>query len=201
MRHPLCFVQTSADIGEDTKVYQFASVIRGARIGARCIIGANTQIDGARIGDDCHIQNHVSIPHGVEIGNRVFIGPGAIFCNDMWPDWTKDGIDHEAIAAGTTIRVEDGASIGAGAIILPGIVIGAGSLVAAGARVNRNVPPNMVWRENGYIGLFPVKRERMRLLCSPSRPVSGTPTGTLIHLADAMTSRGSKSSIGASRGT
>lgn len=164
MIHFRAFIHFDTTIGEDTKVYQFASVIRGAKIGARCIIGACSQIDGARIGDDCHIQNHVSIPHGVEIGNRVFVGPGAIFCNDRWPDWTKDGIDHETVAAGTTIRVEDGASIGAGAIILPGVVIGAGAFVAAGSVVELNVPPNMVWRRSGYMGPKPEKRERMRML-------------------------------------
>lgn len=165
MIHPQAFVHLSTTIGEGTKVYQFAAILREARIGARCIIGGNTQIDGARIGDDCHIQNHVSIPHGVEVGNRVFIGPAAVFCNDMWPVCSKDGIDHAAIKAGTTIRVEDDASIGAGAIILPGVVIGAGAFVAAGAVVDRNVPAGMVWRRNGYIGPTPEKRERMRLIC------------------------------------
>jgi UDP-2-acetamido-3-amino-2,3-dideoxy-glucuronate N-acetyltransferase len=164
--HRLALVDDS-DIGEGTKVWQFASVIRGAVIGKNCIIGAGAQIDGCKIGDDCRIEAGVSIPHGVHIGNRVFVGPGAVFCNDMWPDATKDGIDHEAIAAGCTIRIEDGASIGAGAVILPGYVVGAGAFVSAGAVVTRNVPPNMVWRRNGYIGPFPhdYRARRTRIIC------------------------------------
>lgn len=169
MIDPTAFVHSLAlvdgvEIGRDSKVWQFASVIRGAKIGARCIIGACTQIDGARVGDDCHIQNHVSIPHGVEIGSKVFVGPGAVFCNDGWPDWSKDGIDHAAIAAGTVVRVGDGASIGAGAIILPGVVIGAGAFVAAGAVVTRTVPPNMLRKRNGYTAFMPDHKRRMRLL-------------------------------------
>lgn len=162
--HPLAVVEGST-VGSGTKVWQHASVIRGARIGERCIVGAGSQIDGARIGSDCHIQNGVSICHGVEIGDRVFVGPLAIFCNDVWPDWSKDGIDHDVVAAGTTIRIEDGASIGAGAIILPGVTVGAGAVVAAGAVVDRNVPPDMVWRRNGYVGPKPKKMKRMRLIC------------------------------------
>ncbi|WP_109661133.1 DapH/DapD/GlmU-related protein [Mesorhizobium loti] len=166
MIHPLAHIDASiVEIGEGTKIWQFASVIRGARIGKDCIIGASAQIDGASIGNDCHIQNGVSIPHGVDIGDSVFVGPGAVFCNDMWPDATKDGIDHEVIAAGCTIRVEDGASIGANATILPGVIIGAGAFVAAGAVVTKNVPPNMVWRRNGWTGAFPdgYRSRRMRL--------------------------------------
>lgn len=164
MIHPLAVVADSA-IGDDTSIWQFATVIRGAKIGARCVIGAYTQIDGARIGDDCRVQNHASIPHGVEIGNRVFVGPGAIFCNDAWPDATHDGIDHAAVAAGTTISVEDDASIGAGAIILPGVIIGTGAFVAAGAVVDRDVPPRMVWQRNRYVGQITAERRRMRLIC------------------------------------
>jgi acetyltransferase-like isoleucine patch superfamily enzyme len=40
--------------------------------------------------------------------------------------------------------VGDGASIGGGAVILPGVQIGAGSLVGAGATVTRDVPDGAV---------------------------------------------------------
>ncbi|MGE0290322.1 MAG: DapH/DapD/GlmU-related protein [Bradyrhizobium sp.] len=162
--HARAEIDASVTIGASTRVWQFASVLRGARIGERCVIGAGAHIDGARIGDDCRIQANAYIPHGVEIGDRVFVGPGAIFCNDMWPDATRDGIDHAAIAAGTTIRVKDGASIGAGAIILPGVTIGAGAVVAAGAVVERNVPDGLVIKRNGYTAFQPDERRRMRLI-------------------------------------
>ncbi|RVD44203.1 N-acetyltransferase [Mesorhizobium sp. M4A.F.Ca.ET.020.02.1.1] len=157
----------TVSLGAGTKIWQFASVIRGAVIGSNCVVAAAAQIDGARIGDDCRIEFGVSVPHGVLIGDRVFIGPGAIFCNDAWPNAGRDGIDHDAVAAGCTIRVEDDASIGAGAIILPGVVIGARAFVAAGAAVDRNVPANMVWRRNGYVGPYPkdYRSRRMRLIC------------------------------------
>lgn len=161
--HPLALVE-GATVGAGTKVWQFANVIRNAQIGERCIVGAGAQIDGARIGSDCHIQNGASICHGVEIQDRVFIGPLVAFCNDAWPDVTHDGINHEALAAGCTIRIEEGASIGAGAIILPGVIIGARAVVAAGAVVENHVPADMVFRRNGYIASKPVSPQRMRLL-------------------------------------
>lgn len=165
MIHPLAFVDETATIGDGTKVWQFASVIRNAVIGSDCVIGSGAQIDGARIGDDCRIENGVSVPHGVHIGNRVFVGPHAVFCNDMWPDATRDGIDHEMVAKSITVRVEDGASIGAGAIVLPGVTVHSGAFVAAGAVVDRDVPPGMIWQRNGFIGPLPEKRERMRFAC------------------------------------
>jgi acetyltransferase-like isoleucine patch superfamily enzyme len=48
-------------------------------------------------------------------------------------DWTLE----------TTI-VEDGASLGSGAVILAGVRVGRGALVGAGAVVTRDVPPGAV---------------------------------------------------------
>ncbi|WP_292290090.1 DapH/DapD/GlmU-related protein [Mesorhizobium sp.] len=165
MIHPLAVVE-GAELGADVSIWQFASVIRGAKLGDGTSIGPYTKVDGAVIGRNCRIQDHCSINPGVVIGDYVFVGPGAIFCNDMWPDATHNGIDHEAVAAGVTVRVGDGASIGAGARILPGVTVGAGAVVAAGATVDRNVPAAMVWRRNGYISHVPPgRRTRMRLIC------------------------------------
>ncbi|MEP7190805.1 MAG: DapH/DapD/GlmU-related protein, partial [Roseiflexaceae bacterium] len=41
-----------------------------------------------------------------------------------------------------TVTIGDGAWLGARCTILPGVTIGAGAIVAAGAVVNRDVPPN-----------------------------------------------------------
>lgn len=165
MIHPMALVE-GAELGEGVSVWQFASVIRGAKIGEGTSIGPYTKIDGAVIGRNCRIQDHCSINPGVVIGDYVFVGPGAIFCNDMWPDATHNGIDHEAVAAGCTVRIEDGASVCAGARVLPGYIVGAGAFVAAGAVVDKNVPPYMVFRRNGYMSYVPAdERKRMRLIC------------------------------------
>ena len=48
----------------------------------------------------------------------------------------------------STITVERGAWIGAGAIILPGVTIYAGAIVGAGSVVNRDIPANSIWAGN-----------------------------------------------------
>jgi hypothetical protein len=72
------------------------------------------------------------------VGNDVFIGPNATFANDKFPRSKK----YPDKYLETTI--EDGASIGAGAVILPGLTVGQGALVGAGAAVTRSVPPRAI---------------------------------------------------------
>lgn len=149
--HPLALVE-GASVGPRTRVWQFSSVIRGARIGADCNIASGCCIDGSEIGDGCVIAHNLAMGPGFRLGSRVFIGPQVTFCNDAWPRATKDGFDA-ALFDGTrhAVIVEDGASIGANAVILPGVRIGAGAMVAAGSVVRRDVPAGHLWREDGLI--------------------------------------------------
>ena len=73
------------------------------------------------------------IPEGVVLGNGVFIGPHVCFTNDKHTKATGEWELLETV-------VEDGANIGAGAVILPGIIIGKGATVGAGAVVTKDVP-------------------------------------------------------------
>ncbi len=75
---------------------------------------------------------------GLRVGDDVFIGPNASFTNDLFPRSRQKPESYLV----TTIH--DGASIGAGAVILPGLEIGRNSMVAAGAVITRSVPPNAV---------------------------------------------------------
>lgn len=145
---PLAQVDQSSTIGQGTKVWQFASVIRGAVIGNDCNIAACSVVDGAKIGHRSLIGHGAQIHPGTLIGSDVFVGPGAIFCNDRWPQVSKEGFDLEDR---NTIVVCDGASIGAGAIILSGVSVGRDSTVAAGAVCDRNVPDGMVLRREGNL--------------------------------------------------
>lgn len=161
--HPLAFV-AEATIGHGTRIWQFASIIRAARVGSGCTIGACALVDAAIIGDDCLIGAAAQLHPGTVIGNAVFVGPGVIFCNDRWPRVSKDGFDTEALLGGkfVTVRVEDGAVIGAGAIILPGVTIGKGAVIAAGSRVARSVPAYyLVKARDEMLPLAPRRAERM----------------------------------------
>lgn len=169
--HPLAacmkdsHVQIGCTIGARTRVWQFASVIRKAHIGEDCSIAANVIVDASYVGDRCSIEHGASIHPGMEIGNDVFIGPQVVMCNDMWPRATKEGFDIEELLSGklVTTRIEDGASIGAGALILPGVVIGREAMIAAGAVVSCNVPDAHVYHRSGMIVPIDPKRPAHRM--------------------------------------
>ncbi|MBX7194414.1 MAG: N-acetyltransferase [Sandaracinaceae bacterium] len=93
------------------------------------------------VGDRCKVQNGALLYHGVTLGNGVFVGPGAIFTNDrvpraINPDGSLKGADDWIV--GKT-HVHEGASIGAGAVIISGVTIGRFAMVGAGAVVTRDV--------------------------------------------------------------
>lgn len=160
MIHPYAVVDLTSAIGEGTRIWQGATVIRGAMIGDGCTIGACAIVDGATVGDSCSIGHGAQIHPGTEVGHEVFIGPGAIICNDPWPRVRKGDFDLDAILGGITIvRIEDGVGIGAGAIVLPGVTIGKLAMVAAGAVVGRDVPPDHLFKRSGDI--VPIGRRQV----------------------------------------
>ena len=134
MIHELADVQ-STDIGEGTRVWQYAVVLKGARIGKHCNICAQSFIENdVVVGDDVTIKCGVQLWNGLRVGDRVFIGPNATFTNDRHPRSGNREFECEQ-----TI-IEDDVSIGANATILPGVRLGRGCVVGAGAVVTRDVP-------------------------------------------------------------
>lgn len=151
--HPKAHVDGSVRLGARTKVWQFASVIRGAVLGADCSVGAGACLDGPILGDRCIVSPGVDIGPGFRIGNGVFLGPHVVLCNDAWPRADKDGFDMEALQSGrfVSVIVEDGASLGAHAVVMPGVRIGAGAMVAANATVTKDVPAGHLWTRDGAV--------------------------------------------------
>ena len=136
--HALADVQ-STRIGLNTRIWQFAIVLPGAQIGADCNICSHCLIENdVVVGDRVTVKSGVQLWDGLRVGNDVFIGPNVSFTNDRFP---RSQQKPENFLVTT---IQDGASIGAGAVILPGIVIGSKAMVAAGAVVTRSVPPNAV---------------------------------------------------------
>jgi UDP-2-acetamido-3-amino-2,3-dideoxy-glucuronate N-acetyltransferase len=129
--------------GSDVKVQSFTNLY-GCEIGEETRIGTFVEIQrGASIGSRCKIQSHTFICEGVTIDDRVFVGHGVMFINDRKPRATdRDGRLQTADdwMLEQTV-VEEGASIGSGAVILCGVRIGAGALIGAGAVVTRDVQP------------------------------------------------------------
>jgi len=170
MIHPTAFIHPKAhvedaEIGPQCRVWQFASVIRGAVLGPRCSVGSSATLDGAKFGADCVISPGVDIGPGFQVGDNVFIGPNVVLCNDAWPTAHKQGFDAEALVSGALICVvvEDGASLGAGAVVLPGVRIGAGAMVAANATVTADVPAGHLWTRAGDIRPVPQDAWKRRM--------------------------------------
>lgn len=121
-----------------------------AKIGKDCVIHSHVWIGkDVEIGDYTKVQSFAFIPSGVTIGEHCFIGPHVCFTNDKHPP--SEGKDWACT------RVKDGAVIGAGAIILPGVEIGCSAIVGAGAVVTKDVPPGVTVVGNPAKRLTPSK--------------------------------------------
>lgn len=132
VNHSVPRPSAASALGENVVIHPTANIYRSV-IGSGTKVAAFVEIGGAVVGERCKIQAHAFLPPGVTLGDEVFIGPGVRFTNDPYPNavgpWTP-----------VSTRVEDGASIGAGTVILPGVVIGERARVGAGSVVTRDVP-------------------------------------------------------------
>lgn len=141
--HPTAELSPKAIIGNGTRIWHQAQVREGAHIGADCILGKGVYVDFAVvIGNMVKIQNYASIFHGSMIEDGVFIGPYVCLTNDKRPRAiTPDGaLKRDEDWEQGFIHIRYGASIGAGAIILPDVTIGRFAMVGAGALVAHDVP-------------------------------------------------------------
>lgn len=132
--HALADVQSS-NIGNDTQIWQFAIILKGATIGKNCNINCHTFIENeVKIGDRVTVKSGIYIWDGITIEDDVFLGPNVTFVNDKYP---RSKNYPEAFQ---NTRVEKFASIGAAATILGGVQIGEYALVGAGSVVTKNIP-------------------------------------------------------------
>ena len=144
MIHETADVHPDAKIGEGTQVWNNVQIREGAVIGKNCNIGSGAYIGvGVYVGDNCKILNGAMLFEGLRVLDGVFIGPGAVFCNDSYPkavDQYGELILPGAWEIGHT-SVASCASIGANATILPGVSIGCKSVIGAGAVVTKDTIP------------------------------------------------------------
>jgi UDP-2-acetamido-3-amino-2,3-dideoxy-glucuronate N-acetyltransferase len=134
--HETACVDDGAVIGAGTKVWHFAHVIKGARIGERCILGQNVNVDGgAVIGNNVKVQNNVSVYTGAVIEDDVFLGPSCVLTNVTNP---RSQVNRHALYEKTVFK--RGCTIGANATIVCGTTVGRYAFVAAGSVVTQDVP-------------------------------------------------------------
>ena len=184
----------SENIGEGTRIWAFAHVLAGARIGADCNICDGVFIENdVVVGDRVTIKCGVQLWDGIRVEDSVFIGPNVSFSNDLFPR----SKEYEGEALETHIAT--GVSIGAGSTILPGLRIGRNAMIGAGTVVSRDVPPNaIVTGKAGQITGYSSSEESVRLtpinVDKPTGEGSGRQTmrsgASLHHLASVEDMRG-----------
>jgi UDP-2-acetamido-3-amino-2,3-dideoxy-glucuronate N-acetyltransferase len=136
MIHPSAIVDDGAEIGEDSRVWHFAHVCAGARIGTGVSLGQGTFVgNNVTIGDRCKVQNNVSVYDNVTLQDGVFCGPSMVFTNVANPRALVER-KHEY----RDTLVCEGATLGANCTIVCGVTIGRHAFIGAGAVVNRDVP-------------------------------------------------------------
>ena len=128
-------IYADSKMGDDFQTGHNVVIREKSILGDHIVVGTNTVIDGnVEIGDFVKIESNCYIPTHVKIGSYVFFGPGVTIANDKYPLKMRD----QYVPEGPVI--EDGVTLGAGAVLVPGIRIGEDSFVAAGALVTKDVP-------------------------------------------------------------
>ncbi len=139
------------NIGDDTRIWAFCNILSGAKIGDDCNICDHCSIEGeVIIGDRVTVKNSVSLWNGMVIEDDVFIGPSAVFTNDIYP---RSKVYHDEV---DKTLLKQGATIGANAVIVAGHTVGKYAFIGAGAVVTKNIPDHTIWYGNpaqfaGYV--------------------------------------------------
>jgi acetyltransferase-like isoleucine patch superfamily enzyme len=165
--HPKALVESDS-IGEGTRVWAFAHVMKDAVIGANCNVCDHAFIESnARLGNNVTVKNGVAIWDGVVIEDDVFLGPNAVFTNDPNPRAEIKKSRQQLLST----LVRKGATIGANAIIVCGTTIGSYAFVAAGAVVTRDVPDYaLIMGVPGRISGWMCKcAGRLKVVCGKSK--------------------------------
>jgi acetyltransferase-like isoleucine patch superfamily enzyme len=157
--HATAEVSADARIGSGCRIWRQAHIREQADIGAGCIIGAGVYVGaGVRVGARCKVQNNALLYEGVTLEDGVFVGPQVCFTNDVLPravnpDMTLKSAEDWHV---TPTLVREGASVGAGSVIVAGVTIGRWALVGAGSLVTHDVPDHaLVYgspaRQHGWV--------------------------------------------------
>ncbi len=182
--HPKGIVEPEAKVGVRTRVWAWAHVLNGARVGEDCNLCDHTFVEGrAVLGNRVTVKCGVSIWDGITVDDDVFIGPSAAFTNDKFPrsrQWPDEyGKTH----------ICKGASIGANATILP-VRVGEHAMVGAGAVVTKDIPPYAIVVGNparivGYVGAQSMGGTAMKKVSGSAAGATGAMIYEIPYFGDA----------------
>ncbi|WP_213816479.1 acyltransferase [Glaciihabitans sp. dw_435] len=179
-------VDPLAVIGDGSRIWHLAQIREGAVLGEQCTVGRAAYIGpGVTMGSNCKVQNAALVYEPAVLAEGVFVGPAAVFTNDVFPRAvTPEGVlktadDWHAVGV-TALR---GASIGARAVCIAPVTIGAWAMIAAGAVVTADVPDFALMvgvpaRRVGWVG-----RAGVRLIpedAQESDRIGGDPSGVIL---------------------
>lgn len=140
MIHKLADCQ--AQVPDSTKIWQFSVVLPEAKIGENCNICSHCFIENdVVIGNNVTVKCGVQLWDGMTIEDNAFIGANVTFTNDKYPR-SKQSFDL------LPITIKEGASIGAGSVVLGGVTIGENAMIGAGSVVTKDVPAGELWVGN-----------------------------------------------------
>ncbi|MCJ7721920.1 N-acetyltransferase [Candidatus Bathyarchaeota archaeon] len=130
-------VDKSAVIGKGTRVWNFVHIRENAEIGKKCVLADYVYVGrGVKVGNNVKLENRATVYEGVTIEDKVFVGPHVTFTNDFIP--RSFNTDWKILPT----LVQEGASIGAGTVIVCGTTIGEYALIGAGSVVTDDIPSN-----------------------------------------------------------
>ena len=130
----------------------------GAKIGKGLVIKNEVRIKSPwnlTIGNDCWLGEDCWIDNldKVTIGNDVCISQGAMILTGNH-DYTMPSMPYR----NAPIKIEDGAWIGAKAVVCPGVHVGSNAIVTVGSVATKNLVENGIYQGN------PAKEIRKRVL-------------------------------------
>ena len=184
--HETAIVDDGAQIGSNSRVWQWVHVCAGAKIGSNVSLGQNVFVGNkVIIGDKCKIQNNVSVYDNVYLEEGVFCGPSMVFTNVYNP---RSLIERKDEYRDTFVK--KGATLGANCTIVCGIIVGEFAFIGAGAVVNNNVPAYalMVGVPAKQIGWMSEYGEKLDLPVSGNAQTICEHTGQQYNLKDGQLS-------------
>lgn len=180
--HDLSAVDEGAVIGQRTRIWAYAHILSGARVGEDCNICDHTFIENnVVVGDRVTLKCGVYLWDGITLEDDVFVGPNATFTNDKYPRSRQRPEKY------LKTHICKGASIGANATLLPGITVGENAMVGSGAVVTSNVPANAIVVGNpavitGYVNTLKYQGIEVPPLEGAGEPVNVTDVkGVVFH--------------------